>query len=62
MKKSGYVLLFLVVASAGLLAIVRSFGTETVPYTPSDSCVSCHTDAEMLASEYTPEDPGGGGG
>ncbi len=62
MHKRGPVFLFLVLSSVGLLIVVGVFSAETVPYTASDSCVSCHIDEEVIASEYTPEEPAGDGG
>jgi hypothetical protein len=58
----------LIFVGASLLVVVAAmvFSVNTAPVlsaTPSDGCMACHLDADVLDSMYCPpEDAGGGGG
>jgi hypothetical protein len=58
----------LIFLGASLLVVVAAmiFYINTAPVlsaTPSDGCMACHLDSEVLESMYCPsEDAGGGGG
>lgn len=57
----------LIFVGVSLLVVVAAmvFYVNTAPVlsaTPSDGCMACHLDAEVLESMYCPPDAAGGGG
>ncbi len=62
MSRRRRVLIYLLASTVVVLFILGLYSDGVVPYTSSESCVSCHTDEEVIATEYTPSDPGEGGG
>ena len=61
-QRRNSILFYLVLSSVVILLVTGYYSDGVVPYSSSESCITCHTDEEVIAEEYTPEPPGEGGG